>query len=57
MKINNEEVFIVSRFMEKGYFVKENAPVYLTLDMDRTAKWFEEVLYATCRYKMFFRKN
>ena len=30
--------------MEKGYFVKENAPVYLTLDMDRTVKWFEEVL-------------
>lgn len=30
--------------MEKGYFVKENAPVYLTLDMDRTAKWFEEIL-------------
>ena len=57
MKINNVEVFIVSRFMEKGYFVKENAPVYLALDMDRTAKWFEEVLYATCRYKMFFRKN
>lgn len=34
----------MSRFMEKGYFVKENAPVYLTLDMDRTAKWFEEIL-------------
>ena len=30
--------------MVKGYFVKENAPVYLTLDMDRTAKWFEEIL-------------
>lgn len=34
----------MSRFMEKGYFVKENAPVYLTLDMDRTAKWFEEIM-------------
>lgn len=34
----------MSRFIEKGYFVKENAPVYLTLDMDRTAKWFEEIL-------------
>ena len=34
----------MSRFSEKGYFVKENAPVYLTLDMDKTAKWFEEIL-------------
>lgn len=34
----------MSKFSEKGYFVKENAPVYLTLDMDRTAKWFEETL-------------
>ncbi len=34
----------MSRFGKKGYFVKENAPVYLTLDMDRTAKWFEDVL-------------
>lgn len=34
----------MSRFSEKGYFVKENAPIYLTLDMDRTAKWFEDIL-------------
>lgn len=34
----------MSKFSEKGYFVKENAPVYLTEDMDATAKWFEEVL-------------
>ena len=34
----------MSMYGEKGYFVKENAPLYLTLDMDRTAKWFEEVL-------------
>lgn len=34
----------MSKFSEKGYFVKENAPIYLTLDMDRTAKWFEEIL-------------
>ena len=34
----------MSRFSEKGYFVKENAPIYLTQDMDRTAKWFEEIL-------------
>ena len=34
----------MSMYSEKGYFVKENAPVYLTLDMDKTARWFEEVL-------------
>lgn len=34
----------MSRFSEKGYIVKENAPTYFTLDMDKTAKWFEEVL-------------
>ena len=34
----------MSKFSEKGYFVKENAPVYLTPDMDTTAKWFEDVL-------------
>lgn len=32
------------RFSEKGYFVKENSPVYMTSDMDRTAKWFEDTL-------------
>lgn len=34
----------MSRFSEKGYFVRENTPIYLTRDMDRTAKWFEETL-------------
>ncbi len=34
----------MSRFSEKGYVVKENAPIYLTEDMDKTAKWFEDVL-------------
>ncbi len=24
----------MSKFSEKGYFVKENAPVYMTVDMD-----------------------
>lgn len=35
---------MVQRFMERGYVVKENAPVYYTMNMDRTAKWFEDVL-------------
>lgn len=34
----------MSRFSEKGYWVKENAPIYLTADMDKTARWFEETL-------------
>lgn len=38
------EVFDMSRFSEKGYVVKENAPIYMTTDMDRTAKWFEDVM-------------
>ena len=35
---------IMSRFTEKGYFVKENAPIYFTEDMTKTIKWFEEVM-------------
>lgn len=34
----------MSKFIEKGYHVRENAPVYFTKDIDRTAKWFEDVL-------------
>lgn len=29
---------------KRGYVVKENGPVYYTLNMDGTAKWFENVL-------------
>lgn len=31
-------------FSDRGYVVKETAPVYYTQDMDKTAKWFEEML-------------
>ena len=34
----------MSRFAEKGYFVKENAPIYFTEDMAKTIKWFEDVM-------------
>lgn len=34
----------MSKFSEKGYYVKENSPVYFTKDMDKTAKWFEDTL-------------
>lgn len=29
---------------QRGYTVKENGPVYYTQDMDKTVKWFEDVL-------------
>lgn len=29
---------------QRGYTVKENGPVYYTKDMDKTARWFEDVL-------------
>ncbi len=35
---------VMQRLKERGYAVKENGPVYYTRDMDKTAKWFEEVL-------------
>lgn len=35
---------MTQKLLERGYTVKENAPVYYTKNMDRTAKWFEEVL-------------
>jgi len=31
-------------FSERGYIVRETGPVYYTEDMDKTAKWFEDVL-------------
>ena len=37
-------MLLLSKFSEKGYVVRENAPIYLTQDMDKTSKWFEDVL-------------
>ena len=34
----------MKKFVERGYVVRENGPVYFTCDMDRTVAWFEEVL-------------
>lgn len=34
----------MNKFSARGYYVKENAPVYFTNNMDNTLKWFEEVL-------------
>lgn len=34
----------MEKFNQRGYFVKETGPVYFTDDMDKTARWFEDVL-------------
>ncbi|NLO48114.1 MAG: helix-turn-helix domain-containing protein [Clostridiales bacterium] len=34
----------VKTYSERGYYVRENAPVYLTEDMDKSCKWFRDVL-------------
>jgi len=31
-------------YSERGYYVKENAPIYHTLDMEKTSAWFRDVL-------------
>jgi AraC family transcriptional regulator len=35
---------MISDFSERGYVVKESGAVYYTQDMDKTLKWFKEVL-------------
>jgi AraC family transcriptional regulator len=35
---------VMKELSKRGYTVKENGPVYYTEDMDKTAKWFEDVL-------------
>ena len=34
----------MGKFTDRGYLIKENGPVYYTLDMDRTVAWFENIL-------------
>lgn len=34
----------MQRYAERGYYVRENAPVYFTNDMDGTCRWFRDVL-------------
>lgn len=34
----------MSSFTDRGYFVKESGPIYYTKDMDKTVRWFEDVL-------------
>ena len=35
---------IMQGLKERGYTVKENGPIYYTKNMDKTAKWFEDIL-------------
>ena len=31
-------------YSERGYYVKENAPIYFTPDMEKTSAWFRDIL-------------
>jgi AraC family transcriptional regulator len=42
--IEKERLIKMTRFSERGYIVRENGPVYFTKDMEKTLKWFEDVL-------------
>lgn len=42
--IEKERFTKMTKFSERGYIVRENGPVYFTKDMDKTVKWFEDVL-------------
>lgn len=34
----------MEKHSKRGYFIKENAPIYYTKDMDKTLQWFQEIL-------------
>ena len=40
MKEKNE----LQAYSDRGYYVKENAPIYFTQDMEKTCTWFHDVL-------------
>lgn len=42
--IEKERSDKMNKFSERGYVVRENGPVYFTQDMDKTVKWFTDVL-------------
>ncbi len=42
--IMNERIEEMKKYSSRGYVVRENGPVYFTDDMDKTVKWFEEIL-------------
>lgn len=42
--VEKERIIKMSKFSERGYVVRENGPIYFTKDMDKTVKWFEDVL-------------
>jgi len=42
--IEKERITKLTKFSERGYVIRENAPVYFTRNMEKTIKWFEDVL-------------
>jgi AraC family transcriptional regulator len=43
---NDEEgkLTVMDKYSKRGYYVTANPPIYLTNDMDRTCKWFRDIL-------------
>lgn len=39
-----KEMDDMTRYGKRGYYVKENAPIYYTQDLERTCKWFADTL-------------
>lgn len=37
-------VLRMSKFIDRSYYVKESVPIYYTKDMDKTVKWFKDIL-------------
>ena len=34
----------MKNYISRGYTVRETGPIYYTMDMDKTAKWFADTL-------------
>lgn len=42
--LEEERMTVMDKYGKRGYYVTANPPIYLTNDMDRTCKWFRDVL-------------
>lgn len=42
--IEEGRLSVMDKYSKRGYYVTANPPVYLTNDMDKTCKWFRDVL-------------
>jgi len=34
----------MTMYSQRGYYIKENSPIYFTNDMEQTCKWFRDIL-------------